>query len=78
MATSTVESPRDLQLRRLRQLQNKGLREVARAIDVDSGYLSKIERGLVPPSLPTLLRLLKELGMAREAETIERLLTVDE
>jgi len=78
MSTTTIESPGKLQLRTLRQLQNKGLREVARAIGVDSGYLSKIERGLVPPSLPTLLRLLRELGMAREAETIERLLAVDE
>ena len=78
MQISAVESPQDLRLRQIRLLQNKGLREVARAIGVDSGYLSKIERGLISPSLPTLLALLKELGMAREAETIERLLTVAE
>ena len=50
-------------LRALREAQGMGIKELARRAQVDVGYLSKIERGLVTPSLGTLLRLLTALGL---------------
>jgi transcriptional regulator with XRE-family HTH domain len=74
MATEVVERPKIRRLRTARELEGKGLRELARAIAVDSSYLSRIERGLQEPSLPVLLRLLDELGERAVADRIRRLL----
>ena len=44
-----------------------GLRQVAVRIGVEPSYLSKVERGLVPPpSEATIVRLAKELGLDRD------------
>ena len=50
--------------KRLRQEDRRySLRQVARRIDVEPSYLSKIERGEVaPPSEATTVKLAKELG----------------
>ena len=50
--------------KRLRQEDRRySLRQVAKRIDVEPSYLSKIERGEVaPPSEATTVKLAKELG----------------
>ena len=44
-------------LRRLRLRKKLGLTELGRHTGVSAGMLSKIERGLLFPTLPTLLRI---------------------
>lgn len=41
---------------------------------VDKGYLSKIERGLASPSVPTLLAILRALELTDTVEAIERVM----
>ena len=50
-------------LRAARESQGRGLRDVGREARVDSGQLSRIERGLEQPSTRTLLRLARALNL---------------
>jgi transcriptional regulator with XRE-family HTH domain len=56
-------------LRRAREDQGRGLRELSREARIDPGLLSKIERGLVKPSPQVLLRLARVLGL-RDVERV--------
>lgn len=51
--------------RAIREAQGYGLRELARETGIDPGHLSRIERGLITPSLPVLQRLGRALGLKR-------------
>jgi transcriptional regulator with XRE-family HTH domain len=62
LMTSATER-RTPRLREIREAQRKGLRETARRIGVDPAYLSRVERGLVKPSLGVLYRLAQELKL---------------
>ena len=54
---------RDVRKRLREQDRRYSLRQVAKRIDVEPSYLSKIERGEVaPPSEATTVKLAKELG----------------
>lgn len=64
-----MPAPHTSQLRRDRQSQGRTLRSVAREADVDPAFLSKIERGLVQPSIETFSRLLVVLGADDVAQT---------
>ena len=61
--------PHTSQLRRIRQSQGRSLRSVAREAAIDPAFLSKIERGLVQPSIETFSRLLVVLGADEAAQT---------
>ncbi|MER7005508.1 cupin domain-containing protein [Dactylosporangium sp. NPDC000555] len=50
-------------LRRLRTARRLSLRDLGEAVGLSVGYLSKIERSLVEPSVPVLRRLAAEFGI---------------
>ncbi|MBO8129681.1 MAG: helix-turn-helix transcriptional regulator [Peptococcaceae bacterium] len=50
-------------IRLIRNEKNLSLQELAQRVGISLSYLSEIERGLVSPSLTTLKRLAKELGV---------------
>jgi transcriptional regulator with XRE-family HTH domain len=52
-------------LRQLRETREIGLRELARRLDVDPSYLSKIERRTLPPPRPGRIR---DLALALHAD----------
>lgn len=54
-------------LRHVRQASGRSLRAVARAADIDPAHLSRIERGIARPSIPTLRRILNAVGVADTA-----------
>ena len=57
-------------LREVRRANGKGLREVARATDIDPGHLSRVERGSASLSLDALHRVAVELGLNELARLI--------
>ncbi len=57
--------------RTIRTTQGKTLRQVARNASVSPGHLSRIERGLVEPSVDVLIRLCRALDMADLARRLE-------
>lgn len=59
-------------LRLARQVHGLGLREEARRAGVDHGRLSRIERGLEPPSVEILLKVGRVLGLDSLVEELER------
>ena len=52
---------------RLREQQNISQRELCRRVSVSESYLSKIENGKNPPSVPLLRAIARELGVAYNA-----------
>ena len=54
-------------LRAVREARGLGLREAARAADIDAAHLSRVERGVGHLSVPALGRLARVLGL-REFE----------
>jgi transcriptional regulator with XRE-family HTH domain len=50
-------------LREYREAKNLTLREVARRADVDPGQLSRLERGMETPTIPTLRKIAKGLEL---------------
>ena len=62
-------------LRAKRIKSGRGLVELAEACRIDPGLLSKIEKGeRLPPQLPTLLVLAKELGIPPKSDEFAELL----
>jgi transcriptional regulator with XRE-family HTH domain len=62
-------------IRALRKAKNLGLVDVAKAIGMDPGLLSRIETGKrYPPEIPGLLRLAKALGVPEESDQFGELL----
>jgi transcriptional regulator with XRE-family HTH domain len=57
-------------LRRMREGQGRGLRELAREVELDPGQLSRIERGLEKPSPRVLLRLARALQLRDVERTL--------
>ncbi len=47
----------------VREAQGRSIRDVAEAAGVDPGYLSRVERGVIRPSVDFLARVGKALGM---------------
>lgn len=58
-------------LRGAREARGMGLRELERRTGIDRGHLSKIERGLVVPSVPTLRRIAAALGLREMSRLLE-------
>lgn len=50
-------------VRTLREAQGKSLFQLAKEADVDPGHLSRIERGLICPSVAVTARLARALGL---------------
>lgn len=71
LSSSGMNSPREVgtRLRAVREVQGKSLRAVARAAEADPAYLSKVERGLLRPSVDLLIR----LGHVLDIEDLKRL-----
>jgi len=63
MDQSTKRKTSPPPLRAVREARGKSLRSVARASGVDPARISKIERGLVVPTVRELLRLGRVLGL---------------
>jgi transcriptional regulator with XRE-family HTH domain len=61
-----------LRLRVVRETQGKSLRDVEATTGFDRGYISKVERGLVRPSVDFLSVYARELGLTDVAEAIDR------
>lgn len=59
-------------LRLARELTGRSQRAVAEKIGYDTGYLSRVERGLQRPTVDFLAKLLRELGHKDVADGIER------
>ncbi|MPZ68808.1 MAG: helix-turn-helix domain-containing protein [Actinobacteria bacterium] len=66
-----VAALQTIPLRGARQARGIGLRELERRTGLDRGHLSKIERGLVTPSLPTLRRIAGALGLKEMSRLLE-------
>ncbi len=62
MQTRSVAVPTS-PLRAVRQARGRSLRSTAREAGIDPAHLSRIERGLAQPSLPSLRRLAQVLGL---------------
>ncbi len=62
-------------LRTAREARGIGIRQLAKDANVDLGYLSKIERGLSVPSIKTLIRIMRALGMDEDEEMVRLLIT---
>ncbi len=61
-----TDPPRDGQgarLRAAREAQRRSLADVAQAAALTKGYLSKVERGVATPSVASLLRICRALGV---------------
>ena len=61
--TNEAVAPRGVPLRAVRTAHGMSLREVSRRSGVDSGHLSRIERGEVGLSVDVLARLAPVLGL---------------
>ena len=53
-------------IRELRQARKMGLAQLGQHTDLSTGMLSKIERGQLFPTLPTLLRIARAFGLGLE------------
>ena len=62
MSITTEPQTKVPPLREIRQAQGLTLYEVSKRTGIDSGQLSRMERGLQGISLPTLYKLTEELG----------------
>lgn len=61
--TSVIDTAAGIPLRAVRNAHGMSLREVSRRSGVDSGHLSRIERGEVGLSVDVLARLAPVLGL---------------
>lgn len=52
-----------VRIRELRQARNMTVKDLAAAADVSTGLISQVERGLTDPSLETLRRMARALGL---------------
>lgn len=58
-------------IRAVRESQGRSLREVARLAEVDVGQLSKIETGKQKPSVRTMVKVARVLGLRDLVRTLE-------
>lgn len=58
-------------LRAAREIQGRGLRDVAREAGVDHAYLSRVERGLQRPTVDLLVRVGRVLELDEMVRQIE-------